>query len=233
MFRLLVWDLPTRLFHWLFAFAFAAAYILGDEESALGWHSYFGYLIAGLIGFRLIWGFIGGRYSRFRDFPPNPAAAWRYLTGVPDGRDEHHPGHNPAGALAIYTLLALGLLTSLSGVALLGADKAVGPLAGMVPGAWAHTLEEIHEVCANAMLLIVLVHIAGVVLGSLRHRQNLPRAMVTGYKSSAAPIASTRPRVVPALAMLLLIALFTGLHDFTAGCGDNPAACEGGEAEEE
>ena len=69
MSRLLIWDLPTRLFHWLFAFAFVLAYILGEEDDWLGWHTYFGYLVGGIVLFRLVWGFAGGHFSRFSNFP--------------------------------------------------------------------------------------------------------------------------------------------------------------------
>lgn len=229
MTSLRIWDLPTRVFHWLFALSFTAAWSLGEAEGWLGWHSYFGYLVGGLVLFRLVWGFVGEEHSRFRSFPLDPGSAWRYLMGLRAGSTARHLGHNPAGAIAIYALLALGLVTACSGMALLGADKALGPLAGMVSPSWEDAIKEVHEFSANAMLLVVLAHIAGVVLGSLRHRENLPLAMVTGYRSTAPESGSTapaRPRAGVALALLLGIAAFTVSHDFTAGCGDNPAACE-------
>lgn len=233
MSRLPVWDLPTRLFHWLFAAAFFAAYLLGEEEGWLGWHSYFGYLVAGLVLFRLAWGLVGGRYSRFSNFPPNPASAWRYLTGLMKGTAKRHVGHNPAGALAIYALLALGLATALSGMALLGADKGLGPLAGQVPGGWEDALEEMHEICVNAMLAVVALHLAGVIFGSLAHRENLPRSMLTGYKETSGQDAvPVQPAATVAVLMLAGVAAFTALHDFSAGCADRPAACaEGGDRE--
>jgi cytochrome b len=229
MTRIRVWDLPTRFFHWLFALAFAAAYVLGESEGLLGWHTYFGYLAAGLVLFRLVWGATGERYSRFRDFPLSPSAALAYLKSLRAGEGERHVGHNPAGAVAIYALLGLGLAVALSGVALLAADKGLGPLGGMLPHAWEHSLEEVHEFFTNAMLLLVLAHIGGVVLGSLRHKENLPRAMVTGYKEAGPDHASVRLRAGVAAAMFVAIAAFTALHDFSGGCADAPAIC----AEEE
>lgn len=228
MSRLLVWDLPTRLFHWLFAFAFAAAYILGEEEGWLGWHSYFGYLVWGLVVFRLVWGFAGGRFSRFSDFPPSPAGAWQYLQGLAAGTGPRHIGHNPAGALAIYALLFLGLATALSGLALLGADKGLGPLAGLVSARWEDALKEVHEFCANAMLAVVALHIAGVIVGSLAHGENLPKAMLTGYKDGqGSGVPRVKPAPVVAALMLAGLMAFTALHDFSAGCGENPDACAG------
>lgn len=226
MSRILIWDLPTRLFHWFFALAFTAAYVLGEEERWLGWHTYFGYLAGGLVLFRLIWGLVGGQYSRFSAFPPNPRAGARYLKSLIGGQGEHHVGHNPAGALAIYALLFLGLATAISGVAFLGADKALGPLAGVIPNRWEDVLKEVHEFCANTMLALVLLHVLGVLVGSLSHKENLPRAMVTGYREShGRQLAGVGPAPVVALLLLAGVALFSALHDFTGGCGDNPAAC--------
>lgn len=225
MTRLLVWDLPTRLFHWLFAIAFLAAYLLGDAEGWLGWHSYFGYLAGGLVLFRLAWGFLGGHFSRFSTFPPNPASALNYLKDLAAGGGTRHVGHNPAGALAIHALLFLGLATALSGMALLGADPRHDPLAGLVQGSWKDLLEEAHEFCANAMLALVALHLMGVALGSLRHGENLPRAMVTGYKDGQADDARpVKPALLVAALMLAGLGTFTVLHDFTIPCDDNVAA---------
>jgi cytochrome b len=218
--RILVWDLPTRLFHWLLAAAFIAAYLLGEEDDLLGWHSFFGYLLGGLILFRLVWGFVGGRYSRFADFPPAPGAARRYVKDLFSGKGRHYLGHNPAGALAIYALLGLGLATAASGLVLFGADKGLGPLAGLVPARWEDAAEDLHELAVNAMLLVVLVHLAGVAVGSLKHRENLPRSMVTGYKQvppgqgDAVPV---RKAPLAALMMLVGVVALAAQHDFSVG----------------
>lgn len=177
--------------------------------------------------FRLAWGFLGGRYSRFSAFPPSPASALRYLRNLAAGTGTRHVGHNPAGALAIYALLGLGLATALSGTALLGADQGQGPLAGLVPGNWRAGLEEIHESCANAMLALAALHIVGVMLGSLGHGENLPRAMVTGYKEAReAKAKSVKPALAVAAMMLAGLGAFTALHDFSVA-GDDPQAVHG------
>ena len=226
MSRLLIWDLPTRLFHWLFAFAFVLAYILGEEDDWLGWHTYFGYLVGGLVLFRLVWGFAGGHFSRFSNFPPNPAGAWEYLKSLAAGTGSRHLGHNPAGALAIYALLFLGLATALSGLALLGADKGLGPLAGMVSPRWEDGFKEVHEFCANTMLAVVVLHIAGVIVGSLAHGENLASAMVTGYKEGqGGEVPHVKRATAVAVLVLAGVMVFTVLHDFSGGCGENPGAC--------
>jgi len=167
--RILVWDLPTRLFHWLLAASFAGAWITGDSERWRDLHLMLGYSVAGLIVFRILWGFVGSRYARFRSFLFRPSELAAYLRSLVARSPRHYLGHNPAGSVAIFLLLALGLVTALSGWATyqeLGGD-------------W---LEELHEGAAVAMLAVVGVHIAGVLVSSLLHRENLVRSMITGRK---------------------------------------------------
>jgi cytochrome b len=168
--KILVWDIPTRVFHWLLALSFAGAFITGDSERYRDLHVMFGYTLSGLIGFRLLWGLVGSRYARFRSFPLGPHRVLAYFRSLVSASPAHFTGHNPPGSWAILLLLALGLISALSGYVLFT------ELAG---GDW---LEELHEAAANAMLTLVIVHIVGVVLSSLLHRENLIGAMVTGYK---------------------------------------------------
>jgi cytochrome b len=126
--------------------------------------------MAGLVAFRLVWGLVGSRYARFASFVRGPAAVLRYLRALRSPRPEHHTGHNPAGALAIVAMLGLALLITASGWAVY---NEVGP-------EW---LEEAHELAGNAMLAVVGLHIAGVLLASRLHHENLVGAMVTGRKT--------------------------------------------------
>lgn len=165
----LVWDAPVRVFHWLLVLSFAGAWLTAESERWRLVHVTLGYTMAGLVTFRLVWGLVGTRHARFAGFVRGPRAAWRYLLSLLDGRPEHHAGHNPAGALAIVGLLALIGVTAASGFA---TYEDLG-------GEW---LEELHEGAANTLLAVVLVHLAGVLVGSLAHRENLVRAMLTGRK---------------------------------------------------
>jgi cytochrome b len=167
--RILVWDWPTRIGHWLMAMSFLVAYLTGDSETWRLVHVFAGGTLAGLVAFRVLWGLIGTRHARFSDFLRAPSTAWRYLTGLLSGKAPHYAGHNPAGGYAIFALLLLGALAAVSG----------WPVYQDIGGEW---LEEVHEAVVNLMLLVVGVHLAGVVVGSLAHHENLPRAMVTGYK---------------------------------------------------
>ncbi|MBC5784715.1 cytochrome b/b6 domain-containing protein [Ramlibacter sp. USB13] len=167
--RTLVWDLPTRLFHWLLAGSFAVAWISAESERWQLVHVTAGYTVAGLVVFRLLWGLVGTRHARFTDFVRGPRAVLGYLRSLASGRPEHHAGHNPAGALAIVGLLALAALTTATGWA------NYADLGG-------HWLEEVHEALASGMLALVAVHIVAVVVSSRLHHENLVASMVHGRK---------------------------------------------------
>lgn len=167
-----VWDVPTRVFHWSFALCFAGAWLTADSERLRDLHLMLGYTFAGLIAFRVLWGLVGTRYARFASFVFSPRELAAYVKSLIARKPEHHLGHNPAGAIAIFAMLGLGALIAASGFA---TYQDIG-------GKW---LEELHEVAASAMLAIVFVHVTGVVVSSLLHRENLARAMLTGRKAGA------------------------------------------------
>lgn len=179
--RIFVWDLPVRLFHWLLAASFAGAFLTADSERYRDVHVVLGYTVLGLIAFRLLWAFVGTRYARLSSFAFGPRAVVAYLRSLLSFRPLHYVGHNPAGSWVIYGLVVLALVTGATGYA---TYNEVG----------GHWLEEFHEGAANVMLTLVLVHIAGVVVSSLVHRENLVKAMVTGYKR----ISGSRRGVDPA-----------------------------------
>lgn len=166
-----VWDPFVRLFHWSLVAAFAAAWFTAEETMRL--HELLGYAIVALVGVRLAWGAAGPRHARFESFVRGPGAVAGYLKDVVQGRARRYVGHNPAGAVMILALLA-GLLT----VAGTGWAMTVPSLGG-------ESLEEVHEIAANLMLVLVAGHVVGVVASSLAHRENLVRAMLTGRKRKA------------------------------------------------
>ena len=192
--KILVWDLPVRVFHWLLATAFVAAYVLSESERWRLVHVTLGYTVLALIVFRLVWGFVGTRYARFRSFAYGPGAAMSYVRRLLRREPAEYVGHNPAGSWAIYGMLALALVTGITGW------LQYNEIGGEV-------FEEIHEVVANAWLILVLIHVAGVIASSLAHRENLPRSMVTGCKVSetAEPAEGSRAMI----AVLLLVVIGT------------------------
>ena len=168
--RILVWDAPVRVFHWLIVLSFAGAWLTAESERWRLMHVTLGYTMAGLVAFRILWGLVGTRHARFSSFVRSPAAVAGYLRAMLRGRPEHHTGHNPAGALAIVALLGLALAISASGWSVFND----------IGGDW---LEEVHEAVAYLMLAVVGVHVAAVLLSSWLHHENLIGAMITGRKT--------------------------------------------------
>lgn len=178
-----VWDPLVRIFHWTLAIAFFIAYF--TEDDLLKVHVWAGYTVLALVLWRLLWGVIGARCARFTDFIYRPAVVIAYLKSVVALRAKRYLGHNPAGGVMIIALLVSLLLATVSGLAVYGADQGAGPLAGWMTGVsefGEDVLEAIHEFFANLTLILVFAHVAGVVVSSLLHRENLPRAMINGYK---------------------------------------------------
>ena len=217
-----VWDILTRIFHWSLVAAFAVAFITSEGDDRL--HTSFGYIVIGLIVFRLLWGFIGSKHSRFSDFLYGPAKIIGYLKGIATGRPVHYTGHNPAGgAMIIVMLITLSLLcfsglkvwgtegegllagvdTSIVSVAhadddsheygergesaergerasYAGASSADGDGGGN--GAGHEFWEETHEFFADLMIFFIFTHIAGVLISSYIHKENLVKSMITGRK---------------------------------------------------
>lgn len=177
-----VWDLFVRVFHWTLVAAFATAYVTEDGLEQV--HVLAGYTVLALVLGRVVWGFVGSRYARFSDFVPTFTDLRRYLGGMLRGHPTHYVGHNPAGGAMIIALLVSLLLTTLTGLATYGGEGE-GPLAGLVWQLGVNAeddFEDLHEFFANLTLLLVAVHVAGVLAGSLLHRENLIRAMFTGRK---------------------------------------------------
>ena len=178
-----VWDPVVRIFHWTLVLAFLTAYV--TEEDYLTLHSWAGYLILGLLSIRILWGFIGSQHARFSDFVFSRAHIVQYLKDTFLLRAKRYLGHNPAGGLMILILIASLFMTTLSGLVIFGIEEASGPLAPWLTGQselWGDWFEEIHEFFANFTVFLVLIHIAGVVVESLIHRENLAKAMVHGRK---------------------------------------------------
>lgn len=167
--KILVWDFPTRVFHWTLVLCFAAAWLSTESERWRLVHVTAGYTMVGLVCFRMAWGFWGTRYARFSSFVTGPGPVIDYVKSIIKKQPKHFVGHNPLGAIAVLLLLLLILGLGLTG------HVSYNDLS------W-FKAEGVHEVFANTMLLVVLAHVCGVVVSSRLHRENLLQAMVTGYK---------------------------------------------------
>lgn len=178
-----VWDPLVRIGHWLLAASFLIAFVTEDDLLAL--HSLAGYLTLAVIAIRIPWGLFGTRYARFASFVHRPATVIAYLKEVLAFRPRRHLGHNPAGGAMIVLMLITVALVGVSGVAALALEEHAGPLAAYAAGGvplWLRATAAIHEGLANFALLLVALHLVGVAVASLQHRENLVRSMITGRK---------------------------------------------------
>ena len=188
-----VWDPLVRVFHWTLVGAFFIAYVTEDDVMWL--HEAAGYTVLGLVGFRILWGFVGPRYARFSDFVHGPAVVMGYLKNYFKKDTPRYLGHNPAGGWMVVALLVMLALTTWSGIQTeeAEADKHAVNKIEIIKSAHADDdhderrggdefWEEIHEAFANLTLLLVMVHIGSVMSHSLIHGENLVRAMITGKK---------------------------------------------------
>lgn len=177
VFRVHVWDRFVRVFHWTMVSCFAVAYLSEDGPESV--HIAAGGVVAALVLARIVWGFIGPQHARFSDFLFRPALVLSYLRDLVLLRPgTRYLGHSPAGGASVVVLLVFLLATAASGVFVLGAES-VGPFASRD---LAEAAEEVHEGVAAFTLALALLHVAGVVLASFVHHENLVGAMFTGYK---------------------------------------------------
>lgn len=176
--RVHVWDLPTRLFHWSLLALVAIAWFTGEEEgTAAIIHRYAGEAIAGLIVFRVIWGFAGGERARFSDFAAGPSAIIAHVRDLFSKQPIRHLGHNPLGGVAVFLLLAITTGIVVTGL-FSGGEENSGPFVGL----WGLELSEVHEVLFRVLQALVVVHVLGVVVESLKAKDALVPAMITGSK---------------------------------------------------
>lgn len=164
-----VWDLPLRLWHWVFAACILAAWFTPTVYDRL--HRIIGYTVLGLLAFRLVWGFWGSRYSRFRMVSVRLRAAPRYLWNLRRGITGRYIGLNPAG-----TLMLVALLLAVAVSAITGAMSVTVTFFGV----W--WVEDTHHYSSDAVIVLVVLHVVGVLLMGLLQRENLIRAMITGRK---------------------------------------------------
>jgi cytochrome b len=205
-----VWDLPTRLFHWALVAcvvgSVATGYIGGG---VIDWHARLGYAALALLLFRLAWGLVGGRWSRFASFVRGPGSVAAYLRGQP--HPDHLVGHNPLGALSVLAMLLVLLAQVATGLVSDDEISFTGPLNRFVAGAtglkatWYHK-----EVGQWLIIALVLLHVAAVLFYLWKKRDNLIRPMISGDKQLAHATASSRDDMLTRLAALVLLGLCAG-----------------------
>lgn len=176
--RVKVWDLPTRLFHWLLVLCVAAALITGQiGGNAIDWHGRIGLCIVGLLVFRLAWGLLGPHHARFATFLPTPAKIAAHLRGHWRGA-----GHNPLGALSVFALLLFIALQL--GTGLFANDDIAfqGPLYELITKELSDRLSGIHAITSNVLIALIVAHLGAIAFYAHVKKDNLVKPMITGWK---------------------------------------------------
>ena len=192
LYRIRVWDLPTRLFHWLLALCVVGLVVTGQiGGNATPWHARLGYTVLALLLFRLVWGFIGGHWSRFRSFVRAPSAVLAYLGGR--AHPDHLVGHNPLGAGSVLAMLLVLLAQAGTGLFVDDEEGFTGPLNRFVSSARGLALTSYHRSVGQWLVIaLVALHVAAIVYYVHRKRETLVRPMITGDKELVHPATPAR-----------------------------------------
>ena len=198
-----VWDLPTRVFHWALALCIVGLIITGNVGgNAMVWHFRIGLTVLALLLFRLVWGLVGGRWSRFAAFIYSPRSLINYLKG--NGKPEHSVGHTPTGAGSVFALLAILLAQVGSGLISDDEISSAGPLVRFVSGATTNLATSYHKNIGKWIILaLVVLHIAAIVY-YLRRKQNLIKPMLHGDKHLAVAVAASRDDAASRIGALVI-----------------------------
>lgn len=196
-----VYDLPTRAFHWIFAACFIAAFTISntidDDNLAFSYHMIFGLIMVFSVLMRGVWGLIGSRHARFTDFSLNVSELVAYLKGILTGTNRKWVGHNPASSWAALAMMILAFGLGVSGIS-------------MATGVAGDVLEEVHELLANAFIVVVILHIAGIVIHQLKYKDFIGISMVTGFKQDLPEDTESVSRhLVVGFLFLILVAVLS------------------------
>jgi cytochrome b len=201
--RVVVWDLPTRLFHWLATALVAAAYATW-RLNWMDWHVRVGSALLAVLLFRLLWGFFGSETARFSCFLASPRIAVRHLARTFRREPDRQAGHNPAGGWMVLLLLVLLLGETLTGLYVANDIADVGPLTALTPASIANAINALHAILWDALLAAVALHVAAIFVYAAAKRHNLLVPMITGRKTLPAGIG--QPRMVSLLRAGFLLA---------------------------
>ena len=203
--RVLVWDLPTRLFHWSLAVLVVICLVTG--KLGLDWlnvHMLSGYGVLSLVLFRLVWGFMGGLHARFTSFVRGPAVVGRHITEMFRKDAPRHLGHNPLGGWSVMAVLGALLLQASTGLFATDDIFTEGPLYPLASNAASDLLTRIHRWNADAIIVLVVIHVLAILFYLIVKRENLIRPMINGHKIWRGPAP-------PAVGSLRAAAVIAGL----------------------
>jgi len=205
--RVRIWDLPTRLFHWALVGCVIGSVLSAKiGGNAMVWHMRLGYAVLALLAFRILWGVVGGRWSRFSSFFYGPAALWRYLRDQPRADDHFDAGHSPLGALSVLAMLVWILMQVGSGLIADDEIAVTGPLIRFVSGEFSLAWTAYHKTYGQwGLYALVALHVAAVLYYRLAKRRHLIAAMFSGHKSLARPAPSAHDSLATRLFALTLL----------------------------
>lgn len=205
-----IWDLPTRLFHWALFVCVVGLIITGNiGGSLMTWHFRLGYCVMTLLLFRIVWGLIGGKWSRFASFIYAPSTVIAYLKG--QGKPEHSAGHNPLGAGSVFALLAF--LAAQVGTGLISDDEITnqGPLSRFVSNASVSLANWWHkDVGKWVIAALIVLHVAAILFYLHKKKENLIKPMLHGDKQMLAPVEPSKDTAVSRVVALVVLALCGG-----------------------
>ena len=210
--KTLVWDLPTRLFHWLIVASLLAQYATVEWlENKVQWHFYIGYFTLFLIVFRLIWGVVGTRHAKFSNFVTGPKKVFSYVKTLFNRQSEPAIGHNPLGGWFVIVMLILLAIQAISGLFMTDDIFLDGPYRQLASEETLDLMNTLHHLAFDALLYVIALHIGAVIFYSVYKKQKLVPAMVHGSKDSVkesktAGIADSR--LLRALIVALIAAAF-------------------------
>ena len=210
--KILVYDLPTRFFHWLFVVLFACAFgiakTIDDDSPLYSYHMLAGLCLGFLVLLRIFWGLVGSTYSRFSHFALKPKDLINYFLSFLNNDKKRWPGHNPASSWAAIAMMMMALGLATSGV--------------LMASGYKEELEDIHELLANGFLVTALAHIAGLAIHTIRHKEMIGLSMITGQKQDFPESEKINSQhLIPALVLILIMSLFAyqllSKYDTTTG----------------
>lgn len=200
-----VWDLPTRLFHWILVALMILQWLTAEFGSAMDWHVWGGYAVLALVLFRVIWGFVGSDTVRFSDFVRGPGAALEYVKALLRGETPLYLGHNPMGGWSILAMLVLLLVQAATGLFANDDIMIEGPLYAWVSKGTSDWLTTVHKFNFNLLLLVIAVHVSAVLFYLFVKRENLIHPMLSGRKHFPPDTIKQTPRIVgPGLGLAVL-----------------------------
>jgi cytochrome b len=216
-----VWDLPTRTFHWALALCVIGSVLSAQiGGNAMVWHFRFGYVVFTLLTFRILWGLVGGRWSRFVSFIYAPATTLRYLRGQSRPGEHLDVGHNPLGAFSVFALLAVLAAQIATGLFADDEISNTGPLIKFVSGATSGLLTKWHTSFGQWLIItLVLLHVGAIVYYFVRKKQNLVRPMLVGDKALDADVPASVDSGASRTLALVLLGACAALVNWVVGLG--------------